>query len=277
MRALWTSQSVLVGPLLAETLDDTSPAFRSAVSIALWVIWALTLLATLVPRPATLTLVRIVIPAALPVAVWAAVLADSPGWAAVAVAVTAVTTLVAFHPAVGAIFVDGASYGDERRFPLKPPALLLLAPIPAAWAVTVIGLTLGPMLMAAEQWLAGVILTVLGVPLGLFSARALHGLARRWLVFVPAGIVLHDAQVLADPILFRRQVIARIGPALADTGATDLTAAAAGLALEVELDGSAEIRRARTAEGEETDAFLVTPSLPGAVLGEAERRRFRVG
>ena len=90
-------------------------------------------------------------------------------------------------------------------------------------------------------------------------------------MFVPAGIVLHDTQVLSDPMLFRRQIIERIGPALADTEATDLTAAALGLALQVDLDTPAEVL-----SGTEVTAFLFTPSLPGAVLAEAEKRRYSV-
>jgi hypothetical protein len=103
-----------------------------------------------------------------------------------------------------------------------------------------------------------------------------YWLARRWVVFVPAGLVLHDAQVLAEPVLFRRQIIDQLGPALADTDAIDLTAAALGLALQVDLGTPAEVRRPRQ-KGEELQSFLITPSLPGAVLEEAERRRIRVG
>lgn len=271
MRALWASQALLVGPLLADALDGTSPAYRTATSIALWTIWAAVLIAALVPYPVTLTVIRIAMPAAVPAVVWAAVVADSTGWAAVAIGVATLTALLVLHPVIGAVFVDGASYGDERRFLLRVPVLLLLAPVPVAWGVTIVGLTIGPLLLAAEHWIAGVVLTVVGIPLAVLTGRALYGLARRWLVFVPAGIVLHDTQVLADPVLFRRQIIARMGPALADTEATDLTAAALGLALEVDLDPPAEVFT-----GEELTAFLFTPSLPGAVMAEAEKRRFRI-
>jgi hypothetical protein len=275
MRALWASQAFLLGPLLSEALDSTSPSYRTSVSIALWAIWALTLVASLVPHPMTLTEIRIVIPASVPVAIWAAIVADSPGWAVAGVTVAVLSTAAAMHPVVGAIFVDGASYGDERRLPLRAPALLLLAPIPMAWLTTLIGMTLGPLLLAAEQWIAGAIITAIGVPLALLTARSLHGLATRWIVFVPAGLVLHDALVLADPVLFRRQIVEQIGPALADTDATDLTAAATGLALQVNLETEAEIRQGEAVA--EISAFLFTPSLPGAVLQEARKRRLPVG
>ena len=34
----------------------------------------------------------------------------------------------------GEAFVDGSSYGDERRMPLRPPVAVLAGPVPLAWA-----------------------------------------------------------------------------------------------------------------------------------------------
>ena len=90
-------------------------------------------------------------------------------------------------------------------------------------------------------WRAGV-LVVVGVPLAAVAIRALHGLSRRWVVFVPAGVVLHDLQALVDPVLFPRTSIRRLGPAPADgDGAVDLTQGSLGLALELELVEPTEI------------------------------------
>ena len=52
---------------------------RSGASIALWVIWSLTLIAMMVPRSETLTALRIVVPAAVPATVLAALSASSDG------------------------------------------------------------------------------------------------------------------------------------------------------------------------------------------------------
>ncbi len=105
----------------------------------------------------------------------------------------------------------------------------------------------------------------------------LHTLARRWLVFVPNGVVVHDPLALAEPVLLARATVRGIGPAPADTRALDLTAGASGLALEVRLAEPVAVVPVapgrHTAEVVRTDALLVTPSRPGRVLDEARRRR----
>ena len=89
------------------------------------------------------------------------------------------------------------------------------------------------------------LLAVVGVPAAAIASRALHGLARRWVVFVPAGLVLHDLHAMVDPVLFPRSSIRRLGPAPTDPGdAVDLTQRALGLALELELVGASGDRTA---------------------------------
>jgi hypothetical protein len=85
---------------------------------------------------------------------------------------------------------------------------------------------------------------------------------------------------LAEPLFSPRRLVRRVGPALADTAATDLTAGALGLALQVDLSEptmTAPASRRGPAEPVELTSFLVTPSRPGAVLREARRRRLPVG
>ena len=177
-------------------------------------------------------------------------------------------------------FVDGSSYGSEQRFGLRTPLFLLIGPVPLVWLVTVVGLA-GPLLLAAQQWLAGAVLTVFGLGVARYSTRSLHALARRWVVFVPAGVVLHDPLVLADAILLPRRQIVALGPALADTTATDLTDGAPGLVLEVQLADAVElgVREGRHAAADPvtTDRLLFTPLRPGALLDAAANRRVPVG
>jgi hypothetical protein len=164
------------------------------------------------------------------------------------------------------------------------PGPLLLGPLPLAWLAAVAGPVAGPLLLAAEAWVPGALVLLAGLPLAAVSIRALHGLARRWVVFVPAGMVLHDLASLADPVLFRRTDVARLGPAPADAadGALDLTQRSLGLALQLEAREPAEIaprspgRRAEL-EVVPVSRLLFTPTRPGAVLAEAARRRIPVG
>jgi hypothetical protein len=238
LRLLWATLPLTLGTLLADALDPRDERFRTAVSLAGWAIWAVVLVATLVPRVATLTTVRVVVPATVPAAIWAALAVDDPDGVTVTVGIVAATAaaISALVAPVGEAFVDGSSYGDERRMPLRPTGVLLLGPIPLAWAVAVVGLTAGPLLLAAERLVAGAIVTVIGVPPALAALRALHRLSTRWLVFVPAGFVVHDHLALAEPTLFPRIAVTSLTIAPADTTAIDLSVGALGMLVEARLD-----------------------------------------
>lgn len=282
LRAAWLALPFAAGPALARALDAHSGAVRLVASLELWTGWALGVFAVLVPRTVTLTVVRTAAPAAVAAAAWAA--ATTPDGAGaldvLAVAWATAAAVLAFTPATGDHFVNGSSYGPERRLPLRAPGAVLLGPVELAWAVVPAGLSVGPMLLATHRWWAGAVATALGVPLALVALRALHGLARRWVVFVPAGLVLHDPFTMLDPVLLPRRLLVRVGPAAADAvagaGAVDLTAGAPGLALEVRLREPAQVSLAsRRREGAVTDTthLLFTPTRPGRVLAEARARR----
>ena len=160
------------------------------------------------------------------------------GWPDVAaLASTTAAAVLAFTPAVGEHFVNGSSYGAERRFPLRPPGVVLLGTRRGrrgSWSSR--ASLAGPLLLAAGQWVLGGVLVVVGWPLALMGTRSLHRLAQRWLVFVPAGMALVDPLTLADSISMPRGITASIGPAPADTEAYDLSGGALGLALEVRFE-----------------------------------------
>jgi hypothetical protein len=69
----------------------------------------------------------------------------------------------------------------------------------------------GPLLLADGRVVAGIAVCALGLPVAFAMVRSLHSLARRFLVLVPAGVVVVDPLTLADPVLMRREQIARIG------------------------------------------------------------------
>lgn len=281
LRALWLSLPFLAGPVFGDALATTSRAVQLTATVGLWVSWAVGLAVSLIPLTVTLTPMRIIVPAAFAATMWAAIDDGVSGWTPAALTVTAAAALVALSPQIGAFFVNGSSYGDERRVPLRPPAQLLLGPVPLAWLVSVAGVVAGPLLLAARQWAEGAVALLVGLAAAWFAVRALHGLARRWLVFVPAGLVVHDHLGVADPVLFKRSAIRSLGPALTGTDAVDLTVGALGQALELRTTAPVEIAY-RPAIGQEPEvrelsAVLLAPSLPGAVLAEARGRRITVG
>ncbi len=274
LRAVWLVQPVTLGPALADGFHDLDG--HTFLSVSAWVLWGLGLLATLVPRPLTLTTIRIGGPAAAALSVWTATTVDDTALVAVALGGAFVLGVLSHWPAIADTCVDGASYGDEKRFLLRAPGPVVLALGPLAWALTVAGVVVGPLLLASGDSAVGSAACVAGLPIAAASARALHHLHRRWIVLVPAGFVLHDHLALADPTLLPRDALASVGPASADTDAHDLTQAARGMALEVRCREPHDLRPASrdgSAEVVVTEAFLCAPARPDAVLAEAKRRR----
>jgi hypothetical protein len=303
--ALWASLALLAGQGLADALDGLSRAVQVVASTGLWLAWAVALGASLVPRTLSLTMVRIIMPAALAAtaaAAWTELFAPpgsgsgglDPGGAGGATVlapvagfgIAALVSVVVLSSCTGDLYVNGSSYGDERRMPLRAPGPLLIGPIPLAWLVCVTGTIGGPLLVASSHWIAGGAALIGGWSAAAFSARALHGLSTRWIVFVPAGVVLHDLMALAEPSLFLRRSVASMHPALVGTDATDLTSGSFGLAVQIDLTDPVGVtpapRRTRPGqrpalESRDVVSVLFAPTRPGAVLREARGRGIDVG
>lgn len=279
LRATWLSLPFTAGVLISDSLEAQSSAVVAVLASGAWIVWGVTLLATMVPHPLTLTVVRSFAPAAALAAALAAVAEGEIGPLGV-LGLLSVTTAVAiaFTPLVGETFVDASSYGLERRMPLRVPLAVLLGPIEMVWALGVGGLVVGPVLLANQRWALGAVMTPVGLAIALAAARSLHSLARRWVVFVPAGLVLHDPLSLVDPVLFTRQHIALLEPAAPDTDAVDLSFHALGTTLEMSLVEQTKLPLRRPGRPETTGvarAVLFTPSRSSAVLAEARRRHIR--
>ncbi len=274
LRALWVSLPWSAGWLLGEALDGTSGTFATVGGAGAWALWAVGLTALLVPHTASLTALRILAPGVLAAACWAAAVTGAGAAAALGLACGAVIAVGAFSPLVGDRFIDATSYGHERRLALRAPAVVLVGVLAPTWVLTLGGLTSGPLLWAAGHWVLGPLVTVAGGLVAVAGMRALHSLAQRWLVYVPAGLVLHDRLALAEPTLFRRPVIAGLGPAPAGSDARDFTAGAGGLLFELRLTEPVALTPARSGgTPEKVAALLVAPTRPTAVMAEARKRR----
>ena len=267
LRVGWLALPLTVGFAIAGALDGTSTSVQVTAAALAWLAWGAVLVAVLVPRTTSLTVLRIGAPAALATAVWVSARNGVGPAEIVALASTAViAAAVLFLPVITDAFVDGSSYGPERRMALRVPGTLLLGPVELAWAVAVASLAAGPLLLAARAWVAGVAALAAGAVAARFAVFALHRLSRRWLVFVPAGIVLHDPVVLGEALLFPKRMVRSLGPATADTPATDVTGRALGLVLELQLNEPSTVRDVQT------DRLLFSPARPGALLREARDR-----
>ena len=237
-------------------------------------------MATLVPHPLGLTALRVLGPAALALALLALVAGDaSPAAGAAAVALGAVACVTIVSGATTDAFVDGASYGAERRFGLRVPAGLLLGPLPLAWAVVVVGA--GGRAAAAGG--GGMARGAGGAPRGLAAGRRrAAGPARPG----PAlGGVRAQRVRPGRPDRARRSRCCSPAPPSPTSGrrsgyrAVDLTAGALGLVVEVRLADAVALARRRGRHGAEdvaVHAFLMSPVRPGALLDAARGHRLPV-
>jgi hypothetical protein len=214
LRAVWVLLPVTAGDELAAALRTWSTAPRVTASVLLWLLWATVLVAVMVPRPVAMTAVRLGEPIALLTTVIAG-FSSRPSAVSVAVAIagTAVACLLGLRGEFPRACAQGAAYGDEDRFPLKVPPGIAFVVLPLAIVVVGAGIAVGPLLLADRQWIAGAIATLLGWPAAVVVARLAHQLSRRWIVLVPAGLVVADPLTLTDPVLFVRERIQGLGPA----------------------------------------------------------------
>ena len=279
VRVVWLTLPLVAGAAASHAVEGWADAPRAIAIVFLWLGWGIGLVALLAPRPAGLTAVRTIAPAFAFLAVVGAIWGDASALAVSTALVGAVVAaaLVA-DPAVALASANGVAYGDERRNPLRAPPALYLAPIPIARAVAVAGIVAAPLLLADER-LAWGIVALIGLPLAWLAIRALHTLARRWLVTVPAGVVVVDPMTLVDPVLVVRRNLRGVravdGSAAPDPGAVDLRLGATLGTVEVALDGSIDVvrggRRGR-ADTIRPDALLLAVAGRRELLTRAARR-----
>jgi hypothetical protein len=281
LRLAWLLTAVLGAPAVTSAVDGRSDPVRAVAQIGGAVVWAVGVAAMAIPAVVSLTATRAIVPLA-PVAGAVTLTAGADGLDVVAlVAPGAVATLLAFAAETGRAFVQASAYGDEDRHLLRPPFAYAMASV-VMWCVWASALLSSPLLLAASAWIAGVVILAVAVACTLVLPRRWHRLARRWLVLVPAGIVLHDHVVLAETLMLRRSEVARIRLAPSDTRALDLTGPATGHAIEVTTTTSVtalvgptpEDRRGRAVH---LTAFLAAPTRPGRFLRSAAARRLPVG
>lgn len=277
--ALWIAQPFLLGALLSEALRERPHSFARIGTLGAAVLWLVILVSLTARLPVTLAIARIGVASTVPVSIWAAVTVQQTMPVVLGVAGSIGVTAAVLAPGVADRFINGASYGSEQRFALRVPGPVLVVLVVPAWAAVFFGLTVGPLLLAAQQWLAGALAIVVGFPIALIAFNALYRLTARFIVFVPNGLVLHDRTVLGEPVLFTRRAIVGLAPASADTDATDLTAAALGLALELKL-GSATtlpvVTGRNSTHERKVESLLIAPTRPADVMRVAKQRGINI-
>jgi hypothetical protein len=285
LRVLWVTLPLTAGTAASDALDTWAEAPRIVAIVLLWLAWGAGVVALLAPRPIGLTALRTIAPTFVVLAVVAALTGSADALAAWgAVLATIVTAVLVSDSEIAIAAANGVAYGDEERFPLRTPPALFLAPLPLARAALVAGIVAGPLLLADDQVVAGVVALVVGVPLVVVAARAVHSLSRRWVILVPAGVVVLDPLTLADPTLFVRRHVRALraidGVTTPGPGHLDLRLGATLSTVELVLDGDTDLVRAsRGRKGGRTvvaGGLLVAVVRRDDLLTTAASRRVRV-
>lgn len=270
LRVVWVVLAVVMGFTIASADDAHTTAAGFVSATGWWLVVAVVVVALVVPSALGLTAVRLIAPLTVLIAIAALVLGASAVLGAVAVVLAAVVALVAMSGEVGEAMVQGSAYGKERRLPLRPPAPLLL-PLVVSWLVWAAAVLGSVLLLSAEQWLVGIVVTTLACSLSFLLASRSHRLSLRWLVLVPAGLVVHDPVVMGETLMVPKGNVAIARLAMADTQAADLTGPAAGVALDIAvremvLAVFAANRAQPKGKAIHVQSFLVAPTRPGRAL-----------
>lgn len=270
----WVAIAVTGWPLLDSALRPDA-AGRSVTMIVIGVLWAIAAVATTVPAVLTLTIARLIVPA-VPFAAAVAWIASSQHAAgAMTLVLGSVASVAVLSGDVGRRWVQSSAYGDEERFPLRAPSSYLVAAV-VVWLLTVTTAIVG-VSASTRSWIVAVIAMALTVVLVALGAPRWHRLARRWLVLVPAGVVVHDPLVLAETVMWRRHEVRGAALARVDTGAADLTGPASGHLVEVRLADTATVvlaegRHNPRGKAIHLTAGLIAPTRPGAALAALRAR-----
>ncbi len=275
-RLAWILVAVIGGSAVESSVDGRSSSVAWTAAIGGWGLWSVAALALAVASVRSLTIVRLVVPLSLV----ATIAAGVGGATAIELVLLGAPAMVAAAAAMTAEFgrqwVQASAYGDEERFPLRFPVGAGLAAI-IAWLLWAPTLITGPLLIAAQSWIAGVLVSALAVAGAALLGPRWHRLSLRWFVLVPAGVVVHDPVVLADTFPLRTAQVAAIRLAPADTEAADLTGPASGYAVEISTTESVTTVFAFTPAEPNGKAihlrsFLIAPSRPGRALQSASAR-----
>ena len=214
-RVTWLALALVPGALSVpevsgEALRASDDVGRISAVVLLWLAWAVVAFGMIVLHPLSLAAVRWLSPMIAIHVCWMALVADDAPevWARLAAALCAlVAVAVMLRAEFGARHVQAAAYGHERRHLLRPPVAVILPSALVwlvAWALGAVGLHAEPSVATAVAALASALVAA-------FGWRRVSVLARRWLVFVPAGIAVHDPLMLRDTFMVRRHDVRAVG------------------------------------------------------------------
>jgi hypothetical protein len=276
---LWAARVAWVAlALVPNALDHTSTVFVGAA----WAVWAVGMLAVVWQSPLSLTAIRTLAPLGAGGLAAALIFHDNPSgsdiaWSLSGIACAVAVMVCVFLPYYAAVHIQASAYGAEKRFPLRVP-VPLVAPMIVAWATTVGLLTGSLFAFVASVWWLGVLLAVATLGVSRIVLERMHRFSRRWLVVVPAGVVVHDHLLLAETFMAKATNVASVTITGAPGDALDLTAVARGAVIVVQLRDTEDVtlspylaKLLGVADVVHTRAYAVAPTLAAQALAALTR------
>lgn len=261
-----------IGAEVSALLDGQSTSTQTTGTILAWLVWGAIVIASFVTHPITLTLLRIGTPVVSSFLIVVAATQGASSLQIISAAVGIAILLLSFSAELGGVYVQASAYGDEKRFALRPP-VVLVAPVVIATLVVDVSIISAPLLLAENNWLVAAIALFGSIISVKYLIPRIHKLSRRWLVFVPAGLVVHDEIVLSMNLLIKKQDLNQMQLARDNSSAADLSALTWGVPLELSFNKPLDIslsaigaRHLKAVSAIHAQSVLIAASRPGAVL-----------
>lgn len=276
VRVAWVLLAVVPAPI-GEAVAQSGRTAQLVFTLASWLVWAVGVVAVAWLSPVSLTAIRSLAPVALVGLVVATLarsdLADAAVlWPLVSVALGVIATFGAFLPDYAAAHVQASAYGAERRLPLRVP-VPQIAPIVLSWVLAAGSVAALLFAVACKVWwLAGCTIVIAGVFVWVAATR-LHRFSRRWLVIVPAGVVVHDHLLLAETFMVKTNAVTSVHLADAPGETLDLSGVTRGALLVVSMREAENLalspylaRMLGTRDAVHVRGYAVAPTLVGHAL-----------
>ncbi|MBJ7460473.1 MAG: hypothetical protein JHC90_02690 [Ilumatobacteraceae bacterium] len=283
-RVAWVALALIPNGIAA-TLASHGRSAQLVFTLGAWALWALGTLAIFWLSPYSLSALRMVAPLAAAglvgfvfasLSTYTDVALSDVAWSLVGVAVGVLALVCIFLPAFGLLHVQASAYGDEKRLLLRVPATQI-APIAVSYTVMVAFPVATLFALGAEVWWLAALCLVPTILIFRVVPKRLHRFSRRWLVVVPAGVVVHDELLLAETFMVRTTAVTRVDLSATSGDALNLTGDIAGvrrhMVLVVQLREAEKLalspylaKMLGTLDALHVQSYAVAPTLAGHAL-----------
>jgi len=288
-RVAWVALA-LIPSGIAPTLASHGRSAQLVFTLGAWALWGLGTLAIFWLSPYSLSALRMVAPLVVvglvgfvfsSMSTYNDVALSDVAWPLVGVAVAVLALACIYLPVFSLQHVQASAYGDEKRLLLRVPATQI-APIAASYVVMTSFVLATLFAFAGKVWWLAALCLLPTVLIFRVVPKRLHRFSRRWLVVVPAGVVVHDELLLAETFMVRTTAVAHVELSTTPGDALNLTGDIAGvrrqMVLVVQLREAEKLavspylaKMLGTLDALHVQSYAVAPTLTGHALAALTR------